>query len=157
MSTQNVFSSRQQQKSPGQLENEAFVGAKGVTSRFLVLRLGVGGKKQSQTCIHAHTPKVTEKEQYIWKEKKVKVAQSCLTLWPHGLWPARLLCPWSSSGKNTGVGSHSLLQEIFPTEGSNPGLLHCWLILYLERFTKSLKHSPSENLFIIPVSDIYCR
>ena len=117
MSTQNVFSSRQQQKSPGQLENEAFVGAKGVTSRFLVLRLGVGGKKkQSQTCIHAHTPKVTEKEQYIWKEKKVKVAQSCLTLWPHGLWPARLLCPWNSSGKNIGVSSHSLFQGIFPSQ-----------------------------------------
>ena len=33
--------------------------------------------------------------------------------------------PWNSPGKNTGVGSHSLLQEIFPTQGSNPGLLHC--------------------------------
>ena len=41
---------------------------------------------------------------------------------PHGLWPARLLCPWNSPGKNTGVGCHSLLQGIFPTQGSNPGL-----------------------------------
>ena len=32
----------------------------------------------------------------------------------HGLGPARLLCPWTSPGKNTGVGSHSLLQGIFP-------------------------------------------
>ena len=46
------------------------------------------------------------------------------------LWPARLLCPWNSSGKNTGVGSHSLLQGIFPTQGSNLGLLHCRHILY---------------------------
>ena len=33
------------------------------------------------------------------------------SLWPHGLWPTRLLCPWNSPGKNTGVGCHSLLQR----------------------------------------------
>ena len=48
----------------------------------------------------------------------------------HGLQPTRLLCPWNSPGKNTGVGSHSLLQRIFPTQGSNPGLLRCRQILY---------------------------
>ena len=36
----------------------------------------------------------------------------------------RLLCPWDSPGKNTGMDSHSLLQGIFPTQGSNPRLLH---------------------------------
>ena len=60
---------------------------------------------------------------------------SCLvvsdSLWPHGLQPIRLLCPWSSPGKNTGVGCHALLQGIFPTQGSNPGLLHCRQILWL--------------------------
>ena len=45
---------------------------------------------------------------------KVKIAQSCLTL----------ATPW------TGVGSLSLLQGIFPTQGSNPGLLHCMQIFY---------------------------
>ena len=40
------------------------------------------------------------------------------------------LCPWNSLGKNTGVGCHSLLQGIFPTQGSNLGLLHCRWILY---------------------------
>ena len=35
-----------------------------------------------------------------------------------------------SPGKNTGVGGHVLLQGIFPTQGSNPGLLHCRWILY---------------------------
>ena len=45
------------------------------------------------------------------------------SLRPHGLWPARLLCPWDFLGKNIGVGCHSLLHEIFPTQGSNPGLL----------------------------------
>ena len=39
----------------------------------------------------------------------------------------RLLCPWDSPGKNTGVGGHSLLQGIFPTQGSNPSLLHLLL------------------------------
>ena len=40
---------------------------------------------------------------------------------PYGLQPARLLCPWNSPGKNTGVGCHSLLQGIFPTQGSGEG------------------------------------
>ena len=53
------------------------------------------------------------------------LAQSCLTLGPHRLQPARLLCSWNSPGKNTGVGLHSLPQGIFPTQGSNSGLLHC--------------------------------
>ena len=50
---------------------------------------------------------------------------------PHGLQPARLLCPLDSPGENTGVGCHSLLQGIFPTQGSKLGLLHCRQILYL--------------------------
>ena len=41
------------------------------------------------------------------------------SLWPHGLYS-----PWNFPGKNTGVGSCSLLQGIFPTQGSNPGLPH---------------------------------
>ena len=42
---------------------------------------------------------------------------------PHGLQLPRLLCPWNSPGKNTGVGSH-FLQGIFPTQGWNLCLLH---------------------------------
>ena len=52
------------------------------------------------------------------------------SLWPHWLQPARLLCPWNSPGKNTGVGCHCLLQGIFLTQGLNLGLLHCGQILY---------------------------
>ena len=52
------------------------------------------------------------------------------SLWPHGLQPTRLLCPWDFPGKDAGVGCHFLLQRIFPTQGSNPGLLHCRQILY---------------------------
>ena len=54
----------------------------------------------------------------------VLVAQSLSdSLWSYGLWPSRLLCPWDSPGKNTGVGCHFLLQEIFLTQGSNMCLL----------------------------------
>ena len=56
--------------------------------------------------------------------KKVKAAQSCRTLC------SPMDCPWNSPGQNGGVGSLSLLQGIFPTQGSNPGLPHCRRILY---------------------------
>ena len=42
----------------------------------------------------------------------------------------RVYSPWSSPGQNLGVGSLSLLQGIFPTQGSNSGLPHCRRILY---------------------------
>ena len=45
------------------------------------------------------------------------------------LWPHRLHSPCNSLGQNTGVGNLSLLQGIFPTQGSNPGLPHCRQIL----------------------------
>ena len=57
---------------------------------------------------------------------KVNVAQSCLTLCN----PWTLYSPWNSPGQNTGVGSLSLLQGIFPAQGLNPGLPHCRQILY---------------------------
>ena len=57
-------------------------------------------------------------------KSEVKVAQLCLTLQPHGLYS-----PSNFPGHNTGVGSLSLLQGIFPTPGSNLGLPHCRQIL----------------------------
>ena len=47
------------------------------------------------------------------------------SLRPHGMYSS-----WNSPGQNTGVDSLSLLQGIFPTQGSNPGLRHCRQILY---------------------------
>ena len=52
------------------------------------------------------------------------------SLRPHGLQPTRLFRPWDFPGKSTGVDCHFLLQRIFPTQGSNPGLLHCRQTLY---------------------------
>ena len=42
------------------------------------------------------------------------------SLWPHGLQPIRLLCPWDFPGKDTGVGCHFLFQGVFPTQGIEP-------------------------------------
>ena len=56
---------------------------------------------------------------------KVRVTQSCPTLCD-----PMDFSPWNSPGQNTGVGSLSLLQGIFPTQGLNPGLLHCRQIFY---------------------------
>ena len=60
---------------------------------------------------------------------EVKWNESCLvmsnSLGSHGLYN-----PWNSPGQNTGMNSLSLLQGIFPIQGSNPGLPHCRWILY---------------------------
>ena len=60
----------------------------------------------------------------------VLVAKSCPTLTTPWTVACRLLCPWDIPGKNTAVGCDFLLQRIFPTQGSNLGLLHYGQILY---------------------------
>ena len=52
------------------------------------------------------------------------------SLWPHRPQAVRLLCPWVSPGKNTGVGCHALLHGNFLIQESNPHLLHCRRPLY---------------------------
>ena len=59
------------------------------------------------------------------------------SLQPHGLYS-----PWNSPGQNTGVGSLSFLEGIFPTQGSNPGRPLCRQILY------QLNHKGSPNYYI---------
>ena len=58
--------------------------------------------------------------------------------------------PWNSLDQNTGVGSISLLQWIFPTQGSNPCLPHCWQILYQLSYHESPKRSNQSILKEIP-------
>ena len=62
---------------------------------------------------------------YFQRKVKVKIPQLCPTFCDH-----RLYSPRNSPGLNTRMGSPSLLQGIFPTLESNPGLLHCRQILY---------------------------
>ena len=61
---------------------------------------------------------------YMWSESESHSVVS------DSLGPHELHSPWNTPGWNTGVGGLSLLQGIFPTQGSNPGLLHCKWILY---------------------------
>ena len=61
------------------------------------------------------------------------------SLWPHRLQSTRLFCPWNFPGKNTRVGCHFLLQEIFLTQGLNPYLIQilyhcafCWAQFFIK-------------------------
>ena len=65
--------------------------------------------------------------------------------WPRGLQPTRLLCPWISPGKNTGVGCHALLQGIFLTQGLN---LHLLCLLHWQ--VSSLPLAPSGKPLLTP-------
>ena len=68
----------------------------------------------------------------------VLVPQLCLTLCePQGLEPTRLLCPWDTPGKNTGVGCRSLLQEIFLSQGIDQGFPHCRQAIYHQNHQES--------------------
>ena len=83
------------------------------------------GQKESDMTERLHfpflwviSPMIIYSPDWLFSRLKVKVKV-------HGLYS-----PWNSPGQNTGVGSLSLLQRIFPTQGLNPGLPHCRLILY---------------------------
>ena len=90
-------------------------------------------KRSWQVTVHRVTKSWTRLKQlsmhtyiyiYMWSEVKRKLL-SHVSLSPRGLYT-----PWNSPAKNIGVDSLSLIQEIFPTQGLNPGLPHCWQILY---------------------------
>ena len=80
-----------------------------------------------------------------------EVAKSCLTLVI--TWTAAHQSPLSMSfpGKNTGVGCHFLLQEIFPTQGLNLHLLHCRRFFTTEPPEKPQVHQPHLSRFHIYV------
>ena len=64
---------------------------------------------------------------YLGKVKSLSHVRLFATPWTMA---TRLLRPWDFPGKSTRVGCHVLLQGIFPTQGLNPGLLHCRQMLY---------------------------
>ena len=66
------------------------------------------------------------------------------------LQPRVLYSPWNSPGQNTGVGSLSLLLGIFPTQGWNPGLLHCRQILYRLSHKGSIVCNRNAQTFWMP-------
>ena len=79
-------------------------------------------ERYSQSCLGANRP--TVECRMVNPRLRVHACSVVFdSLWPHRLYPTRLLCPWDSPGKNTGVGCHFHLQGIFLTQGSNPGFL----------------------------------
>ena len=82
---------------------------------------------------------------YLYESESRSVVSD--SLWPHGLYSS-----WNSPGQNTGVGSLSIPQGIFPTQGSNPGFSHCrWILYQLSHkgspriLEWSILHSQKEN------------
>ena len=80
-------------------------------------------------------------EEFQLSSSRTFESESCSgvsdSLRPHGLYS-----PWNSPGQNTGVGIFSLLQ-IFPTQGLNPGFLHCRWILYLLSPSRTFSDGPN--------------
>ena len=75
---------------------------------------------------------ISQMNQYLQRESESEATQSCPTLCgPMDYHLTRLLPPWNFPSKSTGVDCHFLLQGIFPTQCSNPGLPHCRQMLYL--------------------------
>ena len=87
---------------------------------------------------------------------KVKVAQLCLTFvipWTVQDWITFVIPGLyrNSPGQNTGVGSLSVLQGIFPTQGSSPGLPHCRQILY----QPSTQGKPNKRVHVLQQKMLY--
>ena len=91
--------------------------------------------RRPESCVHLeksqgiNIPSPFQKMSSL-KSESVSCSVVSDSLRPHGLQPAMLLCQWKFSGKNTRVGSHSLLQGIFLAQGQNLGFLHCRQIFY---------------------------
>ena len=105
------------------------------------------GKGVCQGCIlspclfNLHAEYITQNAGLDEAQSESEVAQSCPSLcdpWTKS--------PWDFPGKNTGVGCHFLLQGIFPTQGSNPGLPHCRQTLYHLSYQGSPKHKLESKL-----------
>ena len=82
----------------------------------------------------------------MWSEEKWSESHSVMS---NSLQPYGLYSPRNSPGQNTGVGSLSLLQGIFPTQGSNPGLPHFRQILYQPSQKESPKNTDLGSLSLL--------
>ena len=80
--------------------------------------------------ISSKIPHLVVTRNFLWHGQKIESEVKNHSVMSNSLQPCGLYSPWNSPGQNTGVGSCSLLQGIFPTQGSNPGLPHYRHILY---------------------------
>ena len=112
--------------------------------------MGSGVVVPGLNCPEAHGPsQIREWTHVPWIGRRILnhlttsvclVTQPCPTLYnPKDCSPPGSSVHGDSPGKNTGMGCHVLLQGIFPTQGPNPGLLHCWWILYCLSHQGSLR------------------
>ena len=100
---------------------------------------GLQGVEGNSVCWPSSEARSKDQQaQDTWRKVKWSESRSVVS---HSLRPHRLYSPWNSPGQNTGVGRLSLLQGMFPTQGSNPGLSHCRQILY----QLSQKGSPEDT------------
>ena len=113
---------------PGSLQSMGSlrVGHDWVTSLSLFTFIIGEGNGNPLQCFYLENPR----DIGAWWASVYGVTQSWTRLKRLSSSSSRLLFPWDSPGKNTGVGCHALLQGFFLTQGSNPGLLHCRQILY---------------------------
>ena len=106
--------------------------------------------------LQSHSLGVSLEKNILWKDTCTPMLiAACVvlsrlvvsdSLWSQGLQPAKLLCPWNFPGKNTTLGSHILLQGIFPTQGSNSCLL---CLLHWQADSLPLCHWFTAALFTI--------
>ena len=94
----------------------------------------------SQSLDHQGRPNGDFDKSAIYRGESESCSVVSNSLQPHGLHS-----PWNSPGQNTGAGNRSLLQGIFPTQGSNLGLPHCRWILY------QLSHQGSPYQMTTPI------
>ena len=116
--------------------------------------------------MHVVQQKLTQHYKAVseWVSESRSVLLDSLRL--HGLYSS-----WNSPGQNIGVGNHSLLQGIFPTQGSNQGIPHCRQMPYQlshrgslgdnlncnqQGNTLQLLNKDKVNLYILMYKDIYC-
>ena len=94
------------------------------------------------------SPFLCQHKSGLWQVKESESEESCPvvsdSLQPHGLYN-----PWNSPGQNTGVGSLSLLQGIFPTQGWNPSLPHCRWIFFTTWATREVQEYWSGSLSLL--------
>ena len=96
----------------------------------IITRVLVEGTREKSASEEGHLMvwrEADQRQKMLWKWKSLSRVQLFVTPWTV---TARLLSPWNSPGKNTGMGGHSLLQGIFATQGSNQGLPNCKQTLY---------------------------
>ena len=101
---------------------EIFLGIRDLNIMYCLWPLGASiktRKRSVQTTLYSVSSPLLVSQRNVPVMSYLRVHACSVvsdSLWPHGLYPARLLSPWDFPGKNTGVGCHFLLLAIFPIQ-----------------------------------------